>query len=269
MSHWPTPGRAAADLGEAQALRAEEPLHVRRRRCRCRAPSITRAAHLLDLVVARLVHAVGGDDLRRDPAGAHRLEHVRVVVADEVVGDAAVDRQRVVEALVALDELLDRHRRAVGERRSRAATCCELARRCRRGRCPTAPAASRGLRITGKPTAATKSRASRDARRRRPRRRSARRRGAAPPSSPPCRGRDRRCAPRCRGCVQRSRTCAAGRTCASTTASSRSTHIRPWTLAHRPFQRALVGDRARSAGSRRASPSARRRASRRAARRRR
>ena len=43
---------------------------------------------------------------------------------------------------------------------------------------------------------------------------------------------------------QRSRTCAAGITCASTTASSRSIHIRALELAHRPFQRALVGDRA-------------------------
>jgi hypothetical protein len=51
--------------------------------------------------------------LRRDPARAHRLEDVRVVVADEVVYDAALDRQRVVEALVALDELLDRDRRAL------------------------------------------------------------------------------------------------------------------------------------------------------------
>jgi hypothetical protein len=32
-------------------------------------------------------------------------------VADEVVGDAAIDRQRVVEALVALDEFLDRRGR--------------------------------------------------------------------------------------------------------------------------------------------------------------
>ena len=45
------------------------------------------------------------------------------------------------------------------------------------------------------------------------------------------------------GMPQRSRTCAAGSTCASTTASSRSTHIRPWICAHRPLQRALVGDR--------------------------
>ena len=59
----------------------------------------------------RLVATICGEIQRR----AHRLEHVGVVVADEVVGDPAVHRQGVVEALVALDELLDRHRRAVGE----------------------------------------------------------------------------------------------------------------------------------------------------------
>ena len=63
---------------------------------------------LLDLVVAgHGIEPIGGDELRRDPARAHRLEHVRVVVRDEVVDDAAVDADGVVEALVALDELLD------------------------------------------------------------------------------------------------------------------------------------------------------------------
>ena len=36
------------------------------------------------LVVGHRVDPVGRDELRRDPAGAHRLEHVRVVVRDEV-----------------------------------------------------------------------------------------------------------------------------------------------------------------------------------------
>src|SRR5690606_18309021 len=43
------------------------------------------------------------------PARAHRLEHVGVVVADELVHDAPADRERVPEALVALDELFDRY----------------------------------------------------------------------------------------------------------------------------------------------------------------
>ena len=58
-------------------------------------------------VVGRGVDAVGRDELRADPALAHRLEDVRVVVRDEVVGGVAVDADRVVEALVTFDELLD------------------------------------------------------------------------------------------------------------------------------------------------------------------
>ena len=72
-------------------------------------------AHPPQLVVARRVDPVGGDDLGRDPARAHRLEDVRVVVRDELVHDVAADRDRVVEALVALDELLDGDRGAAVE----------------------------------------------------------------------------------------------------------------------------------------------------------
>jgi hypothetical protein len=77
--------------------------------------SLTRRPHLAHLVVGGAFYPVRRDDLRRDPAAAHRFEHVGIVVADEVAGDAAVDGQRVVEALVALDEFLDGDRRAVGE----------------------------------------------------------------------------------------------------------------------------------------------------------
>ena len=44
---------------------------------------------------------------------AHRFENVRVVVRDEVVSHFTVDGDGVVEALVALDELLDRHARTL------------------------------------------------------------------------------------------------------------------------------------------------------------
>ena len=57
-------------------------------------------------VLRRGVDPVGGDELRRDPPGPHRLEHVRVVVRDEVHRHLPADRDGVVEALVALDELL-------------------------------------------------------------------------------------------------------------------------------------------------------------------
>ena len=143
--------RPAADLGELQALGPGEPLHVRGRR-----PDAERLdhalAHLLQLVVAgRRVDAVGGDELRRDPAGAHRLEHVRVVVRDEVVRDRAVDGDRVVEALVALDELLDGDRRRPGRRTLPSAASSSSASSTRS--CPTRRRPSRGLRMSGKPTA--------------------------------------------------------------------------------------------------------------------
>ena len=104
--------RPAADLGELEALRPDEPLHVGRRRPDAErvdrpsgpSPSPRRSPAAVD--------AVGGDELRRDPPRAHRLEHVRVVVRHEVVHDLAADADRVVEGLVALDELLDRDRSA-------------------------------------------------------------------------------------------------------------------------------------------------------------
>ncbi len=92
---------------------------------------------------------------------------------------------------------------------------------------PEAPAAARGFRITGNPTAATKSTASAtlvmpaEAAVGTPASRStsfiatlSRQRYAVRADIP--------------GMPHRSRTCAAGSTCASTTASSRSTHICPW-----------------------------------------
>ena len=105
--------------------------------------------HLGDLAVEGGVgDAVGGDELRRDPAGAHRLEDVGVVVRGPVVDDVPVDRDGVVEALVALDELLDRDRRR--------AVAAEVGQRAARARSSSstrivslAPAPSRGLRISG------------------------------------------------------------------------------------------------------------------------
>ena len=103
-------GRAAADLGELQSLRTEEPLHVGRAGAdpeRLDDP----LAHLTHLPVVRhRVDPVGGDVLRGDPAGPHRLEHVGEVVAREVGRRPSVDGQGVVEPLVALDVLLDRDR---------------------------------------------------------------------------------------------------------------------------------------------------------------
>ena len=104
------PRWATADLGEPQPLRSEEPLHVRRARAD---PERLhhRLAHLTQLlVVADRLDAVGGDELRGDPAGAHGLEHVGVVVAHEVGRSGTIDRQRVVEPFVSLDELLHRDR---------------------------------------------------------------------------------------------------------------------------------------------------------------
>ena len=203
---------------------------------------MTVLAHLLHLVVhAGVVDAVGGDELRRDPARAHRLEHVRVVVRDEVVHHLAVDRDRVVEALVALDELLDGDRSAVvdagGTRSPRPARSASSAR------CvPDAPAASRGLRITGKPTCGGErlDLGRPTTRRSRPRR--ARRPPAAPPSSPACRGRGTRCATDVPGIVHASRTCAAAMMWASTVASRRSTQTRVLDPAHGVEQGALVDD---------------------------
>ena len=99
--------RAAADLAELQSLGPEEPLHVRRARADAERVVDPLAELAQLLVVGDRVEAVGRDELRRDPPHPHRLEHVREVVRDEVDGGVAVDRQRVVEALVPLDELLD------------------------------------------------------------------------------------------------------------------------------------------------------------------
>src|SRR5262249_16379202 len=100
------PRRPAADLGELEPARAVEPLHVRRRRADLEEVDDLLPEHLQVLVAGRAVDAVRGDELRRDPARAHGLEGVGVVVARELVRHAAADGQRVVEALVTLDELL-------------------------------------------------------------------------------------------------------------------------------------------------------------------
>src|SRR6185312_12645648 len=115
------PGRAAPDLGELQPLRREEPLHVGRGGADAER-LVNPPAEVAQLLVVRLpVDPVRRDELRRDPPGAHRLQHVREVVADEVQPRLAVHRQRVIEALVALDELLDRDRVGVAERAQRGA----------------------------------------------------------------------------------------------------------------------------------------------------
>ena len=159
----------------------------------------------------------------------HRLEHVRVVVRHELVHDLAVDGEGVVEALVALDELLDRDRRALA-RRSRCSARSSSASLSTRT-APEAPAPSRGLRMSGKPTRSANACASAGGRRGglRPR---ARRRRAAPPSSPACRGTGTRCARGARDAAA-SRACAAGMMWASTVASSASIHTCPATSARR------------------------------------
>ena len=112
----PDSRRPAADLAEAEPLRPVEPLHVGRRGTDVEGPDHP-AAELPDLVVeGRRVDPVGGDELRRDPAVAHGVQHVRVVVRDPVMDRVTIDADRVVEALVPLDELLDRDRLRVAER---------------------------------------------------------------------------------------------------------------------------------------------------------
>src|SRR5215470_645417 len=110
-SQAPTPGGRHPISENFSPLGPKNPLHVRGRR-----PDAERGddplPHLTQFPVLRCaVDAVGGDELRRDPPGPHRLEHVRVVVRGEVHSHLAVDRDRVVEPLVALDELLDCDRR--------------------------------------------------------------------------------------------------------------------------------------------------------------
>ena len=55
----------------------------------------------------RLVDLVGGDELRRNPTRPHCLQHIRVIVRDEFVHDLPADGERIIEAFVPLDELLD------------------------------------------------------------------------------------------------------------------------------------------------------------------
>ena len=214
--------RPAADLGEPQALGAVEPLHVGRRRGdpeRVDDPG-AQLPHLG--VERRVVDPVRGDELGRDPAVPHRLEHVGVVVRDPVVHDVAVDGDRVVEALVALDELLDGDR--VGA--------------------PKPPGAPVQLGHRVHPDGALRARSRprlEDQREADPfgevddlvgavggRRRGGRDAGLAeaPPSSTACPGTATWSAPRCPGSAA-SRTCAAAIWCDSIVDSSRSTHIRP------------------------------------------
>ena len=143
-------GRAAADLGEPQPLRPEEPLHVRGATCRCPSASLTRCAHLAQLaVVRRRVDPVGRDELRRDPPGPHRVEHVRVVVRDEVDATAPVDRRACRRS--------PRGPRRTPRPRSTptpwppndAERRVELGCGCRPGSCPARRRPLRGLRISG------------------------------------------------------------------------------------------------------------------------
>src|SRR3954453_10148780 len=102
--------RPAADLGELEPFRPEEPFHVRGTGADAEGLGDA-VAELAELGIVRdRVHPVGGDELRRDPSGPHRLQHVRVVVRHEVERCISVDRQSVVEPLVAIHELLDRDR---------------------------------------------------------------------------------------------------------------------------------------------------------------
>ena len=186
------------------------------------------AAERLDLVVTpALVDAVGGDELRRDPARAHRLEHVGVVVGDEVVHDLAVDRDRVVEALVALDELLDRDRRAAVDAGGADRRC--RARSASSARCvPDAPAASRGLRISGKPTRGDERLAPRRPTTRRSTARTARRPSRSASFIAGLSRHRKAVRDDVPGMPHASRTCAAAMMCASTVASRRSTQTAPW-----------------------------------------
>ena len=101
--------RPATDLGELDALRTENHSMWVADVSIPSAPITARPISFTSLY-AGLVDAVGGDELRRDPPRPHRLEHVRVVVRDEVVRHLAADADRVVEALVPLDEFLHRDR---------------------------------------------------------------------------------------------------------------------------------------------------------------
>src|SRR4051812_47811012 len=85
-------------------------------RCGTDPEHLNRASpHLFDLSIGGRVHPVGGDDLRRYPAGAHRFKHIWEVMADEVVRHAAFDGECIVEALVPLNKLLNGDCRAFGQ----------------------------------------------------------------------------------------------------------------------------------------------------------
>ena len=78
------------------------------------------AQHARELVPLHAQHhSAAGVAGKLSHSDMHRLQHVRVVMGDEVVRHAAADCQRVVEPLVPLDELLHRQRGAAVERGAR------------------------------------------------------------------------------------------------------------------------------------------------------
>ncbi len=107
----PLSRRPRADLGDLEPLGTEEPLHVGGRRADAQGPNHL-AAELAQLAVALHRDAIRRRDLRRDGTIGQRLENARIVVRDELEARLAVDRHRVVEAFVPLDELLHRGRLA-------------------------------------------------------------------------------------------------------------------------------------------------------------
>lgn len=95
------------------------------------------------------VDTIGDHNLRRDPSIAHRIKHVRVIVADELMYHLTTDCERIVEPLVSFNELFDCDRDAFSgstprNSRSRFRSASLFTRTV-----PEAPAAARGLRMSG------------------------------------------------------------------------------------------------------------------------
>lgn len=96
-------GGTSADLAESEALVADKPFHVSGGGSELK--EIDHAlAKLAKGLITRGVDAVGEDDLRADPAGAHGFEDVGIIVTDAVKDHLAVAGQGVIKAFVAFDE---------------------------------------------------------------------------------------------------------------------------------------------------------------------
>src|SRR5690606_29380654 len=102
----PDARRPAPDLREPEPLPPGEPFHVGRGGSDLEYPDYV-PRHLAYFGIAGRVDAIRRDHLGRDPALAHRLQHVRVVVGDEFMRDLAIDREGIKEAFMPFDELLD------------------------------------------------------------------------------------------------------------------------------------------------------------------